>query len=255
LTALFAYGQGQPQRAFEAAAAMAEFDHANSLEVTGLLAILPAPVALDSIRDALTRKLRAWRVGDSVPGQSVADWDLHAAMRLYYLGMLAVRREDWVAATDYADSLESLSSTQRARSHARGFAAGIRAHRAAAGGDRREALRLLGQVNDAGDQSSQSRFFGGLQSERYLRATLLEAAGRDDEALGVYESLVFGGIYETVLPGIASLHRGRILGRLGRRAAAIAEYRKFLDLWRSAERWGRPVIDSAVAELARIAGR
>jgi DNA-binding SARP family transcriptional activator/tetratricopeptide (TPR) repeat protein len=252
LAALFAFGRGQFQRAFDEVRAIGEREPSHALEMAGHLAILPAPVALDHERRKLALELTRWRASSREPGLSPAQHELYPAVRLYYLGMLAIRSAEPERAAIWADSLEQLSGAPRAESHARAFAAGIRAHVHAGQGDTPRALALLSTLHEAGDQGSQVMFFGGLEAERFLRAELLESVGRHEEALAVYESLVFGGSHEIVLAGVASLARARILRSLRRTEEAVTAYRVFLKTWSAAEPAARSVVERARAELASL---
>ncbi|MEO5508999.1 MAG: hypothetical protein ABIS27_00025 [Longimicrobiales bacterium] len=96
--------------------------------------------------------------------------------------------------------------------------------------------------------------------ENYMRAELLAAPGRDDEALAWYDSFGNDFGYDVAFFAPASLRRARILEQRGRKQEAAHEYDRFLSLWSEAD----PELQSQVAEARnrrkmldgeRLAGR
>ena len=81
--------------------------------------------------------------------------------------------------------------------------------------------------------------------ERYLRARLLEHAGRLDEAYDWYAATPNGSRLDYLYLAPTHLARGRIRERQGNRAAAAAHYRRVLELWAAP--------DSGLASLRRQA--
>jgi tetratricopeptide (TPR) repeat protein len=91
--------------------------------------------------------------------------------------------------------------------------------------------------------------------ERYLRAELLHAAGRDQEALGWYGSLgeLLAGEFPFVAP--AEFRQGEIYERLGERAKAAASYERFVSLWKDCDPELASWRDRGRLALARVQGR
>lgn len=85
--------------------------------------------------------------------------------------------------------------------------------------------------------------------ERYVRAELLHAAGRDADALRWYETIPENSPYDLVYLGPSLYRQGRIHEAHGRRDEARAKYRRFVDLWRDADPELRPLVDDAQTRL------
>ena len=91
--------------------------------------------------------------------------------------------------------------------------------------------------------------------ERYLRAALLESAGRLDEAYGWYEAVPHGARLDYVYLAPTHLGRGRIRERQGDRGAAAEHYRRVLELWPSPDPALEPLRREARDGLARVTQR
>jgi tetratricopeptide (TPR) repeat protein len=89
--------------------------------------------------------------------------------------------------------------------------------------------------------------------ERYLRAEVLEALGRDEEAINWYASL---GLMPAEVSYLAPAHlrRAEILERLGRPEEATFHYKRFVDLWRDCEPELRREVARAEDALQRLSG-
>ncbi len=68
-------------------------------------------------------------------------------------------------------------------------------------------------------------------NERFLRAVLLADVGRDDEALGWYESLQEYSAYDAVYRAAAHLGRARVHRRRGRLRDARLHEQRSAKLW------------------------
>ncbi|HET7228949.1 MAG TPA: hypothetical protein VFJ16_03070, partial [Longimicrobium sp.] len=89
-------------------------------------------------------------------------------------------------------------------------------------------------------------------AERYLRAELLDTAGRDADALLWYGSLAEDISRGLVFPTAARLGRARVLERTGRPGAAAAEYARYLRTWSGADPEARDGAGYARARLAAL---
>jgi tetratricopeptide (TPR) repeat protein len=89
--------------------------------------------------------------------------------------------------------------------------------------------------------------------ERYLRAEVLEALGRDEEAINWYASL---GLLPAEVSYLAPAHlrRAEILERLGRPEEAALHYNRFIELWRECDPELRPEVARAEDALERLSG-
>jgi serine/threonine protein kinase/tetratricopeptide (TPR) repeat protein len=133
---------------------------------------------------------------------------------------------------------------------ARDCSALIRAVLLGAGGQPADALRLLGDA-----QLRQGPLLPGvmqypLAHGRWVRAELYRQLGADVEALRWYSSFPDPGAYDVAYLAASHLRRADIHARLGERAEAAREYRRFLALWRDADPRLRAPVARARAWLA-----
>ncbi len=91
-------------------------------------------------------------------------------------------------------------------------------------------------------------------NERYLRAGLLVAANRQQEALRWYSSFREASLYDLVYLAPSHLRRAEIYERLGEREKAALHYRRFVELWSDADPELRSMVEHAEAHLASLAG-
>jgi len=223
------------------------------LEVQALLASDPffrAPRArIEALRDSVAAH-RAWPSLATMKLHPVPD--LGGEMRTYLLGLLSVRLGDGAAASRYAGELAAVRDTSRAPSAA-SLAHALRAEIARTRGDPAGALAELDRFAFAVSppNGGNSLAHWGVR-ERFLRAELLHALGRDEEALRWYDSFLF--YYD--VPWIAAAHfrRGEIEERLGQRDQARFHYARFLRLWKDCDPELRPLTDLARQALARLGG-
>ena len=88
--------------------------------------------------------------------------------------------------------------------------------------------------------------------ERWLLATLLDAAGRDGEAEGWYAGAPQMARLDYIYLAPSHLRRGQLRERAGDRAQAAGHYRKVLALWADADAVFQPLRDEAAAGLQRV---
>lgn len=177
---------------------------------------------------------------------------LRPEMQMYLLGLLSARLGDTAAATRYAAALGSVRDPRRAEP-ARDLARGVRAEIARSQGDFKRALAAIeGFPFDVSAPGARAAAHWGVR-ERFLRAELLLALGREEEALPWYDS--FQGGYD--LPFIAAAHfrQGEIEERLGHRERADFHYGRFLSMWRNCDPEFQPLIERARAGRARVLGQ
>lgn len=174
-----------------------------------------------------------------------------AARHQYLLGALAVRLGDTAEAERRVAGLAALEDTAVAGRFARHLRHQLQARVLAAAGDSAGALRLV----EAGWPRPVPELFVKDDSystvaERWFRARLLAAAGRDREALAWYGSLAEDISRGIMFPVAAELDQGRLLERMGRPREAATHFTRFADRWRDAD-----PESAALLRASRAAGR
>ncbi|SOD03103.1 transcriptional activator domain-containing protein [bacterium JGI 053] len=226
-------------------------------QVRANLALLPLlPIPQGEI-EAIRASLAAAPVS---AGDTLEDPVSHARgycpslCRAYLVGALSARLGDAAGA---ARAEERIGQARPADAHQaeliRYLRFVLRARRAWAAGDAAAALRLL----EAGWPEQTLPRFSSYESydhagERYLRAELLHAVGRDDEALAWYATVAedLGAGLEYSAP--AHLAQARILDARGARTQALWHYRRFIRLWRACDPELRPLVAQAERRAAAL---
>jgi DNA-binding SARP family transcriptional activator/TolB-like protein len=226
------------------------FDPVAELELRSLLAVLPFLQVPRSERLQIRRRVDAWPARLEAPGEpshSSGHTGLHPAVRLYRLGLLDASLGDATGALRFADSLQVAGdSAAGLRADAlRTFARSIRARVAGAAGRPAEALEQLEQSRWDVVES----VFEAEALDRYYRAELLFALGRQAEALDWYRTIAERATYELVYVAPARWRQAWLYAQVGDRARAADAYRTVARLWRDAD---SPLQETA-AEAARRA--
>ncbi len=94
--------------------------------------------------------------------------------------------------------------------------------------------------------------FYGLNYERYMRAELLNALGRYEEAAAWYCSFLEHSTYDVAFLGPSHLRRAELYEKLGRTDEAARHYNRFLELWSDADPEFQPLVAYARERLARL---
>jgi hypothetical protein len=89
--------------------------------------------------------------------------------------------------------------------------------------------------------------------ERFLRAELLHALGRDEEALATYESFQAPSDFPFI--AVTQLRQGQIHQRLGHTERARFHYGRFLSLYHDADPEFGPMVQGARKEWEKLGGR
>jgi DNA-binding SARP family transcriptional activator/TolB-like protein len=180
---------------------------------------------------------------------TTADPGVGPAMQDYLLGLLSVRLGDLVAAERYAARLAAIREAGRTGWSAM-LAHGLRAEIARTSGDLRGALAEL-------DRFEVTPSMGMLHSpthwgarERFLRAEVLHALRRDDEAADLYDS--FLSVYDAPFLAVAHLRRAEIHASQGDGEQAAFHYQRFINLWKDCDPEFRPMVARAEQALARV---
>jgi DNA-binding SARP family transcriptional activator/TolB-like protein len=174
---------------------------------------------------------------------------LRAEMQIYLHGLLSARLGDTAATSRDAALLDAIRDARAVPAH--DLARGLRAELGRTRGDLKQALtELEGFQFDVSVPGVRAVAHWGIR-ERFLRAELLVALGRDEEALPWYDS--FQGAYD--LPFIAAAHfrEGEIEERLGDRERADFHYARFLSMWRACDPEFQPLLAQARAGLSASA--
>jgi tetratricopeptide (TPR) repeat protein len=239
----------------------AKLDPSVTLEYRALLAASPflglPPAELEKLRDEVTR----WTPPPAPASEATEDWfsphdRIHPQLRSYLLGILSIRLGERDAALRSAGELERPVESTTVAAAARALAGSLRAQVAQLDGKPTEALAVLEQtrLEIAWEAPFRSAFFSR-PYERYLRAELLRAVGRDQDALPWYASLEESMVYDRVYLGPSHLRRAEIYEKLGNRDKAIFHYSRFLELWKDCDDELRPQAAEAEKRLERLKGQ
>jgi hypothetical protein len=232
-----ARGRWRAARAQADSAAMIDREYA-ARTWAFLAAFFPAGLPRDQVERAhldlastgVPRKLGGGGVVDEERGR------YPEARHHYLLGALGLRMGDTAEARSRAVFLAGMVDTTANGRFARHLNAQLQARMRAAAGDVSGALRLV----QAGWPEPVPELFVKDDSystiaERFFRARLLAAAGRDAEALAWFGSLPEDISRGILFPVAAEQDQARILERMGRPREAAAHYARFADRWRDAE--------------------
>ncbi len=168
-----------------------------------------------------------------------------APLRQYTLGILSLSLEDPSGVAAAADSLRALASADDATPLTRDLDRGLRARMAWEDGEAQAALDLLDALELGESQGDVAAVpFASRVNERFLRAEILAALGRDDEALRWLESVGQAAVGEVPLRAPVHLEMARIHQRLGDEVRAADHYARFVELWESSVTFG-PLVEEA----------
>jgi tetratricopeptide (TPR) repeat protein len=127
----------------------------------------------------------------------------------------------------------------------------VRAQAAAAEERYEEALGLLNQVEPA---LSWRNWVSHERRERWLRAEVLYALGRYDEARLWYEGFGIDGNFTQAYVAPARFRLGDIYERLGDPEKAALHYRLFIKRWAGCDPELQPYVQHAERALQRLTG-
>jgi tetratricopeptide (TPR) repeat protein len=256
-----AYLNGAQGRLADAAAELdraERFDAYRAAEFGALFPALPfLPANEDDLRS--TRRRIEALDPDTVPpsshpsGYINAHDETHRHVRAFLAGLLSARLSDDVAAERYVAELEALESPERSPSLTEDMALGVRAYMAWMRDESAAGLALLDQARMQSfyQQGFQSPFYSG-SLPRYLRAALLEDAGRLEDAIRWYGSFEQISMFELVFLAPSYLRRAEIYERLGDEEQARRYYARFIQLWADCDPELRPMVERAEQRLAAL---
>jgi tetratricopeptide (TPR) repeat protein len=174
------------------------------------------------------------------------------AVRLYALGLLAVRLGEPEAATRAAAQLEALTGSIEVTGPARSLAAAVRADLALTARRPADALTALAGVRGAVPLSLSGWTPFSEDYARFLRGEALVALGKDAEARRWLEN-GFGGTPDAMTFRVPVLSRlGDLYEQAGERQKAIDAYSRLVRLWSACDTPLRPAVEDARARLARL---
>jgi tetratricopeptide (TPR) repeat protein len=175
-----------------------------------------------------------------------------APARRYVQGALAVRASDFAAAEEIARGLESMPPLVEA-SITTDLALALRARMQAKQGDFKTALETLSKQRLRIPQRYSDFYFW--IGENFFRASLLEKLERPQEALPLYDALVYYNSLEPAFMPIAHLRKARIYEGLHEPAQAIEHYATFEKLWQGCEPAQQPQLTFVQERLAQLRGQ
>jgi DNA-binding SARP family transcriptional activator/TolB-like protein len=256
LDAELALGAGRWEESQRRLAVLSVADRDWALEIRALFATQPLAPATAAELTAVQEDLLHWRPRLLAPGAGTnftiqrPSWQ--AQLRAYLLGLISARLGDTVAARGYAQALDRLDGTLGDSGLAGDYAHSVRAEIALQAGALRAALAQTEQIHfTISAPVMRSTLYAGAH-ERFLHAELLHAVGRDEEALRWYASFPGPTGYDITYLAPAYLRQGEITERLGRRAEALAFYRRAAALWRDCDPGLRPLLAEAQRAVDRL---
>jgi tetratricopeptide (TPR) repeat protein len=171
-------------------------------------------------------------------------------LRHYLLGRLNARLGEYDEALRYADELEQMPPPPDGGSLSRDLAQSVRANVHLEQGDLKGALRALEAAPGEVDWTRRYHSVFTQGQERFLRAELLAALGRDEEALRWYQSV--GYEVFPALTGPSRLRQAEMHERLGEPDEAVVQYKRFIELWSNCDPEFRPLVEAAQQALERL---
>ncbi|HEV8453460.1 MAG TPA: BTAD domain-containing putative transcriptional regulator [Gemmatimonadales bacterium] len=227
---------------------MAGLDPATALEHRALFALWPlqqvSRIDLEALRDSLVR----WKASPGPTNETLLSAELgpaHPYLRLYLLGLFAARLGEPSAALRYAAELKRRSRFAFAPDFVADLGRSVAAEVARLGGQTQVALQLLDQGSfwtRTDVQPTGASPFYVHEYERFIRAELLNALGRSNEALMSYVQLA-DVLFHSGAP--AHLRLAQIYDHQGDRRRALDHYRRFIALWKDCDPQLRPLVVAA----------
>jgi serine/threonine-protein kinase len=227
-----------------------------SAVVTALSAAHPFYPVSEQALEAARAELLSWNT-EIWPGDAESVLygraDQAEVTRLYLLGLISARMGQGAAARDYATELEGQGPLAEWGSMVSDLAHTVRAL----------AARSEGRLEDSLAEIEQARYethyawlttspLHAQSAGRFLRAELLEVAGRDEEALRWYRASTELSFFDVINLAPAHLRRAEIYERLGDEQNAVHHYARFIKLWQDADPELQPMVEEARHALERL---
>ena len=235
-------------------------DSVLSLEFGTLLELAPflepPAAALGRARSALERLNPAAVRPSSQPAVFLSAHNgIHGILRAYLLGLLSARLGEAAAAARYASALDQMQGPSTAMGLPRDLALEVRAEIARRSEDAAQALALLRQRKlEAWYELYLASPFITEARGRYLEAELAVRAGDAQRAMSEFATFEDFWTYDLMYAAPSHYRRAQLAEQPGDARSAAEHYRRFLALWNGADPEFKPMLDSARAGLARLAG-
>jgi DNA-binding SARP family transcriptional activator len=256
VTALARVAGGRLAEAEAAIAAAERLDPLRGGELRAIIATLPFlepdPRALATAREAL---LRGAPLAAGEGSFFLPDHDgVRPAMRAWLAGLLAAGLGDEAGALREARELERRPGPQADPTLPRDLAHGIRAEIHILAGRREQALAELDRIEEPpGYELVLPSPFQPRARERFLRARLLEDAGRAGDARAGWLRTGNRSFFDLPYRAPVQLRLAGLLERSGDRGGALEAYRQFVALWSRADPELRPLVDAARDRIGSLA--
>ncbi|MEO8561598.1 MAG: BTAD domain-containing putative transcriptional regulator [bacterium] len=231
---------------------------ADALEHQLLLGLSPMLATADSELTALRTELDALPPPATAPTPSSVPWprapqSLQPMFRAYLAGMSSARTGDAPARERALAQLAVAPDPSSTSAMKAGLVLSVRAEHEKKSGRAAAALAALEQGARATPfVAAWTSSIVAQSYERYQRAELLHALGRDDEALRWYGTFGENSPYDLVYLAPSLLRQAQIHDARGERALAVALYMRFVDLWSDCDPELRPMTVAARARLAAL---
>jgi tetratricopeptide (TPR) repeat protein len=238
-----------------------EFNPPLSIEYHALLASVPfMPVSRDELREIRDR-LVGWNAGGVTPSKGFPEWlkvhnDAHPHLRVYLLGLISIRLDDYGNARTYAQELEQMEGASHVESLVKDLSHGLRAQLAWEEGNLDQVLENFeqAQMRPPGQYKLYSPFYKE-SLERYLRAELLHEMGRHEEAFGWTSSFYWGWNFNFIYRAVLHKRYAEYYEEVGRIDEAIEHYSKFIETWKDCDEELQPKVNEAKSKLEALQAR
>jgi tetratricopeptide (TPR) repeat protein len=251
--------RGRRQAAREELAAAARLAPNAALLTEGVLATLPLSRSTPDELAELRERLERWEAAAAPPSASRtifvrAHDGAHDVAREWLLAAVALRLGDGDAARRHADALALRGRGRTVRRLAAALSQDACALITAARGEGTAALEHLERiVLEVGYDLPLASPLYSRPAQRWVRAELLAAAGRGDEARRWWEALPHLSVHDLVLAAPAHLRAGALAEQAGDRRAAADHAARAAALWRDCDPELRAHRLEAEARLTRTA--
>ncbi|NIR46718.1 MAG: tetratricopeptide repeat protein [Gemmatimonadetes bacterium] len=251
-------GLGQPAAAETELSMLERLLEPDDLPVDQLsLGMLSAWPHLAPSRDRLEEirgELLGWDPGTGPRPLSRADAVIIAPhLRLFLLGIVSLRLGDDDTALEYVAGLEGMDTPTGSGSLIPDLASTLRALVARERGRIDAALSSIEKVrHEVYYVLANSSPVYAQSASRFLRAELLAAAGRPEEAIGWYEASASFFAFDAPNLAPSHLRRAELYEELGDDERARLHYARFLELWQEPDPELLHMVESARHALERL---
>jgi tetratricopeptide (TPR) repeat protein len=227
---------------------LAALDPSTALELRALFSLWPLQQVSDSDLVTLRDSLARWKPLSVPTNETSLIAELspaHPYVRLYLLGLFAARLGESSAALRYAAELNRRSRLAFAPEFVADLGRSVAAEVARLSGEPQVALQVLDQASfwtRTDVRLTGASPFYAHEYERFVRAELLNALGRSNEALTSYVQLA-DQLFHSGAP--AHLRLAQIYDHQGDRRRAVDHYARFISLWKDSDPQLRPLVVAA----------